>query len=448
MLAVLKTFIVPAGLVCLAAAGLSGFAAWNEGASKKMQNLEEMQKIKESMVLELRHEVREMLRNETINYSNGEYPVNQAASVPDFEKALEDAAEKGMDRALDHRSAGSPPILSNAELGMYTAGGSGEEGSEAEIPDVAAGGPGGQSAGQPVKDGASAQEIPGLPKRVKEKAVERTLIQEGGLLLPRGRLQLEPSFTMAHFSSNRINVQGFSILPVLVIGEISTQAVQRDILIGAMSIKYGLWHRLQAEVKAPYRSEFDRITSNLGDETTRDARGIGDIEAGLSYQLLNGHDILPDTIFSLGMKAPTGDDPYRGPIGLGTGHWGGRASLVSVKSSDPAVVFGTLTYSYNAPREMDDFGEIDPGDSIGYGLGTAIALSYQTAINFQFEHSLTRKSRRDGVEVNGTFVNSATLKTGFTWTVNENLGIDTAVGIGLTTDAPDYVFELRMPYSF
>jgi len=282
----------------------------------------------------------------------------------------------------------------------------------------------------------------------RERAIERTLTDKGGMLLPWRTLQIEPSFTTAHFSSNRINIQGFSILPVLVIGDISTESVKRDIFIEAVSLKYGILHNLQGEVKIPYRSEFDRVTSNTGAETTRSSDGLGDIELNLSRQIASEHGLIPDLILSLGCKTITGPDPYNRDIGLGTGHYASRVSLVGVKSSDPAVVFGSIGYTYNIKRKINDYGTVKPGDSISYSLGTAIALSYQTAINFQFEQSITSKMKKDGRFVNGSFMNAANFKAGFTWAISEKSSIDLAGGIGLTTDSPDYTFEIRFPYTF
>ena len=96
----------------------------------------------------------------------------------------------------------------------------------------------------------------------------------------------------------------------------------------------------------------------------------------------------------------------------------------------------------------DLLGNVDPGHSIGYGFGTAIALSYQTAINFQFERSITSKLERDHFPVNGSYLNSASLKTGFTSTLSERFDIDIGITTGLTTDARDYVAEVRFPYTF
>ncbi|HOY10144.1 MAG TPA: transporter [Candidatus Omnitrophota bacterium] len=282
-------------------------------------------------------------------------------------------------------------------------------------------------------------------------SIERTLVQKGSILLPKGKLQFEPSLTYAHFSSNRININGFSILPILVIGDINTEKVKRDVFIHTWAFKYGLLHNLQTEVRVPGRFEYDRVTNT--DSTTYDQTdskgGLGDIQVSISRQIGWEHGIMPDLVASLSVKSNTGDEPYNTDIAMGTGHWAVSGALVGAKASDPAVVFGSINYTYNIPRgDIENFGEVDPGDSIGYSLGTAIALSYQTAINFSFDHTVTGKMNRDGRDVPGSFQNAANFKTGFNWALSERASMDFAVSLGLTSDAPDMTFEVRFPYSF
>ncbi len=282
----------------------------------------------------------------------------------------------------------------------------------------------------------------------KDKAIQETLQEKGGMLLGKGKLRMELGFATAHFSSNRINIQGFSILPVIVIGNISTETVKRDIFIQTTSLKYGIWNNLQGEAKVPFRYEFDRVSDNLGAEYTRNAGGIGDIEFALSRQIAYEKGAIPDLVLSIGTKTRTGRSSYTSPISLGTGHWAIKSALIAAKSSDPSLVFGSLSYIYNLARNINNYGKVKPGDTIAYSLGSAISLSYQTAISFQFEHSITAKSRKDNNPVNGSFLNSASLKFGFNWALSENFTTDVSISHGLTTDAPDYVVEIRFPVVF
>lgn len=282
----------------------------------------------------------------------------------------------------------------------------------------------------------------------KETSIERTMVQKGGMLLPKGTRQIEPSITIAHFSSNRINIEGFSILPVLVIGEISTETVKRDVFIQNLSLKYGILNNLQGEVSIPYRYEYDRVTDNLGAESVRDDSGLGDITFALSRQLAFEKGNIPDLIGSISIKIRNGKSSYNRDIGIGTGHVGIKGGLVAVKSSDPAVIFGGINYTWNIKRDINNFGKIDPGDTIGYTVGAAIALSYQTAINFNFDHSITTKMVKDGSPVTGSFLNAASFKTGFTWALDEKSTVDVSASIGLTTDSPDFTFAIRLPITF
>ena len=283
----------------------------------------------------------------------------------------------------------------------------------------------------------------------RAESLERTLQQRGSILLPKGKLQLEPGVSWAHFSSNRINIQGFSILPVLVIGDISTEEVKRDVFIETLSAKYGLLNNLQTEIKIPYRGEYDRINVSSTSETTRQTSGLGDIEVGVSRQIGWEHGVMPDLIASFGLKSRTGREPYNNAIALGTGHYGFRSSLIAVKSSDPAVVFGSLSYIYNMERkDIPNFGNIKPGDSIGYSLGTAIALSYKTAISFSFDNSVTFQMKRNGRYLADSFLNVANFKTGLNWAINERSSVDFSVSMGLTKDSPDVSVEIKFPITF
>ncbi|MBF0478026.1 MAG: hypothetical protein HQL26_00950 [Candidatus Omnitrophica bacterium] len=292
-------------------------------------------------------------------------------------------------------------------------------------------------------------EISGGNKRELPASLQKTFEERGSMLLPKGKFQLEPNFTYAHFSSNRINIQGFSILPVLVIGDISVQEVKRDVFINTYSLRYGLLNNLQAEIKVPGRFEHDLISTSTTSETTRNHGGLGDVELGLSRQIGWEHGVWPDLIAAFAVKTPSGLEPYNHSIALGTGHWAARGSLIAAKSSDPAVVFGCLSYTYNFARNgIENYGDVKPGDTIAYSLGTAVALSYKVALNLAFDQSLTTKMNRNGSPVVDSFMNSADLKAGLNWVIDDKKAVDFSVSMGLTKDSPDFTVEIRIPISF
>ncbi|MFA5500252.1 MAG: transporter, partial [Candidatus Omnitrophota bacterium] len=205
-------------------------------------------------------------------------------------------------------------------------------------------------------------------KVANEIPIQEVLIEKGGLLLPPGKFQIEPDFTYAHTSSNKIVVNGLAILPILVIGEVNTQEISRDIFIPALTFRAGILDNLQGEFVIPYRYEFDRVSDSSNTETTHSASGLGDLQGGLSYQILHEQAILPGIIAGVSAKADNGEDPYTNNIGLGTGHWALRTNLVFVKSADPAMLFGNFGYTYTFARNFDNFGNVDPGDTFDYSL--------------------------------------------------------------------------------
>ncbi len=401
-----------------------------------------IKKAREDIIISLRSDIKKTVKNELETYLQAKAEIDRH-EVLSVNKAAPEVKENARQSSLIGRDQNIRELV-KIELDKYVSGAAKQEtpvmegfNKEIEKSVLPSGASGNILKGEDTPAGAT-----------KEQSIERTLIEKGGMLLPKGKLQYDTRFSFAHFSSNRINIEGFAILPVLVIGEISTEKVNRDIFVQTAAFKYGILNNFQGDIKVPYRYEFDRFVDTQSKEKTRQASGLGDIEFVLSRQLFWEHKAWPDLLLSLGVKTPTGKSPYNRDIGLGTGHWGARGALIAAKASDPAVVFGSVSYSWNFARQIDDFGKVQPGYSIGYSLGTAIALSYQTAINFQFEHSVTSKMKKDGIQVNGSFLNSASLKSGFNWAVSEKLSVDFSVSHGLTTDSPDYVVEIGFPFTF
>lgn len=370
--------------------------------------------------------------------------------------------EQAIHRTVEEAVAKYSQELSAEEMDEYVASG----GSDAEVKI-----PGGMkkktdSAGKKIaaasksqtssdkgRKTASADEAKSGSKE-RTESLERTLRQKGSILLPKGKLQAEESLTYAHFSSNRIVIDGVTIQPILVVGSISVDKINRDIFISTTSLKYGLLNNLQTELRVPYRYEHDNFNTTAADgsitsETNRQSSGLGDITLSASRQIgWDNGGLLPDLVASWAVKTPSGRSPYGHDIAIGTGHWATSLGLVAAKSSDPAVIFGSLAYSYNFEKNVNDYGRIKPGDAIGFSLGTAIALSYQTAISFSFDQTLTMRMDRDGSEVPGSFTNAANFKTGFNWAWNERFSTDLGVSFGLTEDSPDLTVDLRFPYTF
>jgi hypothetical protein len=292
--------------------------------------------------------------------------------------------------------------------------------------------------------------------------LERALIERGGLLLRPGELDLEPSVEYTFFSTRRIAVSGFSILPTLIIGVLQTEEVERNLLDTALTARLGLFKDFQADVRVPYRIAWDRLTT-ADAERTESNDGIGDIEVGLSYQPLRERELLPDLILGVRGKFRTGEDTFDVDTDeppLGTGFYSVTGLVTAVRSFDPAALFATVLYTHNFDRSVRLPGEafeteIDPGGSFGYILGLALALTPELGMNFRWEHRYVQPTetspRRPGVassKVPGSSINYGIAYVGINWAPTTRFSIDLSVGVGVTEDSPDMALRFAVPVRF
>lgn len=280
-----------------------------------------------------------------------------------------------------------------------------------------------------------------------EQAVTHIMsrVEKGGVLLPKGKLQVEPSFSYTHFSNNRVNLSGFSLFDVIFIGEIESNEVDRDILTSSLDMRYGLGHNLQAEVSIP--SQFQRQETLSGPVNDRkqanstDA-GMNDLSGGFSYQFMHEHGAWPSMILQTKLKAPTGQTPK-----FGSGVWGLKNGLIMMKSSDPVVLFSGIAYNLNFPGQINGI-NVNPGNSIELSAGLAYALNYNLAWNTSIEQVFVGESTSNNSRVAGSRLVIANLKTGLTYAITKQLSLDFSVGAGLTEDSPDLSVTVSLPYTF
>lgn len=317
---------------------------------------------------------------------------------------------------------------------------------------------------EPPKPAAAEPAKPEEPALEEQPvSIELALIELGGLLLRPGQLEITPAFEYYFFDTRRINVSGFSILPTLIIGVLETEKVQRNIVTPSLTGRLGVFRDFQAEVRIPY-TFIDQTRSTETMETSSSNSGIGDIEGALYYQPIRERGWVPDVILSVRGKGITGEDPFGGDgnqLPTGTGFYSISGTITAVKSADPAVLFAAFIYTHNFDRtvtllETHQFeSTINPGETFGYNLGIALALSIDVALSFRFEQrfisSTSITSMQPGVvngTVTGSTLNVATAYGGITWALARNVSMDLSVGVGLTEDSPDVSVYLAFPIRF
>jgi hypothetical protein len=280
-------------------------------------------------------------------------------------------------------------------------------------------------------------------------AFERTLIDRGGLLLRPWSFELEPSMSYAHSSSENLVIDGFTIFPVLVVGDIFSERLKRNTLTTSLTARLGLPWSSQLEVRAPWTYEDDSRLTGDGQESKVTDQGWGDLEVALSRDLPRFFGRGPQLLGSLRWKMVTAKDPFgldvENEIPFGSGFHTLTASLTGVSVLDPVVFFGSLSYT-EALAATKDEQRIEPGHRIGVQLGMALALNLETSLSLAFEQSFTDRTRVDGMDVPGTYVNTGTVSLGMSRSFPSGRAFDTNLAIGLSEDSPDLQLGFSMPF--
>jgi len=289
------------------------------------------------------------------------------------------------------------------------------------------------------------------------------IVEQGGVLLKKGALVIEPSAEFSLVETNSAEVSGFTVLPAILIGNFNISEVTRETLTAALTARVGITNRLEFEVRVPYIYRNDRVTArpvgtgSSADETSNfNGDGIGDIEFAAHYQINDGSGGLPFFVGNLRAKSDTGESPFDvdtdatgNPTELptGTGFWSLQPSITMILPTDPAVIFGNINYTWNIERNIDGFGDIDPGDSFGGSLGVGFALNEKVSLSMAYDHTYLLETKQGGNTLsNPLHIGRALL--GGSYRLSPDTSLNLNIGIGVTELAPDIQTQLRVPITF
>jgi hypothetical protein len=279
-------------------------------------------------------------------------------------------------------------------------------------------------------------------------AFQRTLIDRGGLVLPQSTFEVDTSLSYSHSSAEALTIDGFTIFPVLIVGDVVSERIQRDTMTAAATARLGLPWDMQAELRVPYIHDESSRLSGSGEEKKLSSSGLGDVELALSRQLWSSRDGGVDVLGSVRWKAATGDDAFGASseqLALGSGFNAVSASFTAVSVLDPVVFFGGLSYTHTLCDEKSGL-RIAPGDAFGLQFGTALALNLDTSINFAVAQQFARRTEVNGQELPGSYVNTGTLSIGLSRVLMSGTSFDTSLVIGLSEDSPDLQLAFSMPF--
>lgn len=340
---------------------------------------------------------------------------------------------------------------------------------------VASGAPGssGSSYGQSLKDDSEpAQSV-------------SNLYDEASGFFGGGKFSVETGITYTHYDTRALTLNGFLALDSIFLGNINLDRIKADNWTLDLTARYNMDQRWQFDINVPivYReSTYSSGGAGGAGPVTSDATvtrdpTIGDVNVGVAYKFLDESENLPDAVVTLRVKAPTGKDPYgiklvedptnnnlSVPESLPTGNgvWAITPGISLVKTFDPAVLFASLSYTYNMQDSFSDIspqvnskvkGDVKLGDSWQIGGGIAFALNERMSMSFSVTDQFASKSKikpdgGDWQSITNSDYNAANFNVGLTFAATDNLTIVPNLSIGLTEDAPDFSFSLKFPYYF
>ncbi|GGU52115.1 hypothetical protein GCM10009504_06140 [Pseudomonas laurentiana] len=302
-----------------------------------------------------------------------------------------------------------------------------------------------------------------------------------------GKFSLETGITYARYDTRQLILNGFLALDSIFLGNINLDRIKSDNWTLDVTGRYNLNQRWQFDVNVPvvYRESTyqsggaQNNAQGISEQTVTRDPTIGDVNFGVAYKFLDESESLPDAVFTLRVKAPTGQEPfgiklrqdpnndslfYPEDLPTGNGVWSITPGISLVKTFDPAVLFGSLSYTHNLEESFSDIsstvgqshpGKVRLGDSFQVGAGIAFALNEKMSMSFSVSDLIVKKSKINQTDTNDGWVtvpssdaNAAYFNVGMTLAATDKLTIVPNLSIGLTDDAPDFTFSLKFPYYF
>lgn len=366
------------------------------------------------------------------------------AVVEDLEKRLEDrdASVRQLEDRVEQLERLVRSIAGSAAGGDTTASSSAVVRSESPAPAVP------QSPARPAADRKPAEtaqapaDAPTPPGQVTvdpeaaERALERTLVLTGDLLLPVGKADVEPfvSYEYDDSSSSALLNAGGDLIA-------TDRRVERDEITTGLNLRVGLPFDSQVELGLPYNFVRQQDNQELSAATGSDdtASGLGNLRVGVAKTLLREEGWLPDLVGRVTWDSDTGKDSENG-VPLSSDFHEIIGSISAIKRQDPFAFVGRLSYEHAFEND-----NIQPGDRFGVGVAAFLAASPETSLSLSLNASYRDDLELNSNTLNGSDENQAIISFGVSSILARGTLLNFTAGAGLTDDSPDYSVFLSLP---
>lgn len=275
-----------------------------------------------------------------------------------------------------------------------------------------------------------------------ERALERSLVDSGALLLQPGFFDVAPfvgySRTETTAAGLVVDADGFP--------DFGQSQVRRNVVDLGANLRGGLPFESQLEVGIPFRyvdrtivnsSGFQPLVSDSGSNFT-----FGDMTVGLAKTLLREDQGFVDVIGRVTGRLPTGDDVVNDVV-TGGGFAGVSGGLTVTRREDPLVFVGSAGY-----EELFESDNVDPGSEISWSLTTFLAVTPNTSLKFGVNQAFLGKTEINGRVVDGSDGVATSLVLGGSAVLTPRALLDVSVAAGLTDAASDFSIFATLPLRF
>ena len=269
-----------------------------------------------------------------------------------------------------------------------------------------------------------------VSEEAAERALERTLIATGNLLVPSGFAEVEPLFGYTRRET-----------PNLVLFN-----QNRNEFTWALDMRLGLPWEAQFEIAVPYNLVNQQLTNVFvappQQVFNRSGNAIGDLTVGLAKTFVHESGWIPDLLGRITYEAPTG------PLNVNqVSMLSGQSKLsfagTALKRQDPLVF--TATAGYTKAFEAN---HINPGDQFNFQTGAFLATSPETTLRGVLTQNFIQDIKVNDVTLKGSNSTQSILSFGASSILGRGILADLQVGIGLTNSAPKYSVILSSTYRF
>ncbi len=276
------------------------------------------------------------------------------------------------------------------------------------------------------------------------RALERTLVQSGALLLKPGDAEVGFGFSYARDYSAAAGyfIQGGEAVLSMNDGRSSTASL-------SLQLKVGLPWDSQFELSAPYyyveQSLLTRAGSSVVEGAKQYGQGMGDVAVAVAKTLLREENgSFGDLVLRFGWDSDSGEGADRGIRLSGSGYQEYTAALSLLKRQDPMVFSANVGHR----RALKDVEAPWHVSSVSISLGMMLAASPETSLSFAVNQDILDGIEIDGEEVEGTDRVIGSFVVGASSIVGRRSFVNVSLSTGLTDDSPDYTFGISYSHRF